>query len=89
MDKEPQKCKHVLFTYLPVIGDFDYIIDGLKDTADRITNFAGEEDIDPVQAFLLTLDSKSTLCFSITTSGIACGPVSSTVYVAIDFCAGK
>jgi hypothetical protein len=74
---------------LPEIGDFDYIIDDLKDTADRIKDFAMEEEVDPVQAFLLTLDSKSTLCYSITTTGIAHGPVSSTVYVAIDFCAGK
>jgi hypothetical protein len=86
MDKNPQKCPHVLFTYLSEIGNFDYIIDDLKDTVDRINEFAGEEDINPVKTFLLTIDSESTLCFSITTTGIAHGPVSSTVYVAIDFC---
>ena len=53
---------------------------------------AEEEDLDPdevVEELLEQLDSKSILCFSITTSGIACAPTSSTVYVAVDFCPRK
>jgi hypothetical protein len=46
---------------------------------------AYEEEIDPVMARLKAIESRSVLCFSIRTSGIACAPVNSTVYVAIEF----
>ena len=42
-----------------------------------------------VEELLEQLDSKSILCFSITTSGVASGPTSSMVYVAVDFCPAK
>ncbi len=44
---------------------------------------AGEEWYDPDE-FLGGLEKRNWVAFSITTSGIACGPVTSTVWIVID-----
>ena len=80
-------CAHVVFSYLPDIAEFDYIAPYLEAQVDSIMEqVEDDEDIDPVDMLLEQLESTSILCFSITTSGVACGPTSSTVYVAVDFC---
>jgi hypothetical protein len=45
-----------------------------------------EEDAQAAfEKFREKLGGDSTVCFSITTHGMACGPVSSTIHIAIDF----
>ena len=85
-EEDATSCEHVVFSYIPMIGVFDYVASYLKAQVAGIMEKAEDEDIDPVATLLGQLESKSILCFSITTSGIACGPTASTVYVAVDFC---
>ena len=85
--EDATSCEHVVFSYLPDIGEFDYVASYLEAQVDSIMEQAEDDkDREPVDILLEQLDSTSILCFSITTSGVACGPTSSTVYVAVDFC---
>ena len=85
-DKFPS-CEHVVFTFIPEIGEFDYAAPRMEAQIAAIMEKAeDDEDIDPVTILLGQLESTSILCFSITTNGVACGPTSSKVYVAVDFC---
>jgi hypothetical protein len=70
------------------LGEFDQVVSHLQVQVDSIMDKSEEEDLDPeekVEALLEQLNSKSILCFSVTSSGVACGPSSATVYVAVDF----
>jgi hypothetical protein len=44
-----------------------------------------EDSEEAFKKFREKLGGESTVCFSITTHGMACGPVSSTIHIAIDF----
>ena len=83
-EEDATSCEHVVFSYIPDIGEFDYVASYLKTQVDDIME-TEDEDVEPVATLLAQLESKSILCFSITTSGVACGPTSSTVYVAVDW----
>ena len=85
--KEPS-CEHVVFSYLCDIGEFIYLAPRIEDMASKLIEKAEDDDLDyeaQIEAILEKLSSKSILCFSITTTGMACGPTSSAVYVAADF----
>ena len=80
-------CGHVVFTYITEIGDFDHVSPHMEAQVATIRERAeDDEHLDPVSTLLGQMDSTSILCFSVTTTGVACGPTSSTVYVAVDFC---
>ena len=80
-------CEHVVFTYITEIGDFDHVAAHMEARVAAIRERAEEdENLDPVSTLLGQMESTSILCFSVTTSGVACGPTASTVYVAVDFC---
>ena len=73
------------FCYLDDIADFQFAQDFIQEAYDQCLE---DFDDDPLNAFN-KMAGKSFLdndyvCFSITTSGIACGPVSSTVHYAFD-----
>ena len=85
--EDATSCEQVVFSYLADIGEFDYVASHLEAQVNSIMEKAeDDEDADPVDILLEQLESTSILFFSITTSGVACGPTSSTVYVAVDFC---
>jgi len=78
-------CDHVLFVYLDMIGEF--IWSANPPQSQRIEDDEELETPDEkIKALLKEINSDSVLCVSFTTSGMACGPMSSTVYMAFDFC---
>jgi hypothetical protein len=81
-----------VFTFSPEAGDFDSISEPYKSIWDEITEKHGEEEFGDElwERFCkrLTEEHPNLLLFGFTTHGIACGPVSNTIYVAIDFAHG-
>jgi hypothetical protein len=77
----------VLFCYLNEIGDFEYTKPGIKDLFE---NCLKETEDDELEAYDLMIqkinetESKNLVCFEITTSGMACGPMSTTLKVCFD-----
>jgi len=74
---------------LDIIDGFDYLAAHLSDKATQILEEYEDEDADLVEILMEEIGTSSVLCFSITTSGVGCGPASSTVYLAVDFCANS
>lgn len=75
-------CKHVLFLHIDIVG-FVHTAPNCQQAVSE-----AEEADDPIQFVLDHLDAgrqSSTLCFSTTSDGVACGPCSCTACVAIDF----
>ena len=77
-------CRHLAYVYWDELGEFEQVapqIEGALRTA------LDDEDADdhPVNLVAVQLASKPILHLSVETSGMACGPVSSTLYVGIDF----
>ena len=81
-----------VFTFSPEAGDFDSISEPYKAIWDVIGEKYGEEEFGDElwERFCkrLTEEHPNLLLFGFTTHGIACGPVSNTIYVAIDFAHG-
>jgi hypothetical protein len=81
-----------VFTFSPEAGDFDSIIEPYKSIWDQIGEKYGEEEFGDElwDRFCKRLaeEHPNLLLFGFTTHGIACGPVSNTIYVAIDFAHG-
>jgi hypothetical protein len=81
----------VLFHYLPEAGEFDYIVPALQAKIDRKRAELGDEaeelsDFDVLEEYVDSL-GEVPLVFCVTTSGIACGPISESVCVGLDFAA--
>ena len=85
----------IRFIYLPEIEDFETIHPDLKPLADRIRKKIAakqEKDEDYCEEFFDLFKealkkakaNRSLVIYSITTSGIACGPVSETIHIGID-----
>ncbi len=78
-----------LFVYVEDAGEFEWYSQELEELESTVNT---EEIVDEcadglseVERFLLAIQDKPNLVvFTITTSGIACGPVSSTVHIGID-----
>jgi hypothetical protein len=83
----------VLFHYYPEVGEFSYIKPGLQKTIDEKRRALGDdaEDLEDFAILEEHVESlgKAPLVFSLTTHGMASGPVSSTVYVGLDLAAGS
>ena len=85
----------VRFIYLPEVGDFETIDPDLEVIADQIReDLAAKEEADEdfceeffdvfKEALKKDEANESLVIYSISTSGIACGPVGQTVHIAID-----
>ena len=81
-----------VFTFSPEAGDFDSIGQPYKSIWRRIQKKYGDDAFgdDLWKRFCRRLAKKhpNIMIFGFTTHGIACGPVSNTIYVAIDFAHG-
>jgi hypothetical protein len=81
-----------VFTFSPEAGDFDSISEPYKSIWDEMEKTHGEEEFGAElwERFCSRLlkEHPNLLLFGFTTHGIACGPVSNTIYVAIDFAYG-
>jgi hypothetical protein len=78
----------VLFHYLPEVGEFDYIVPALQAKIDHKRAELGDEaeelsDFDVLEEYVKSL-GEVPLVFCVTTSGMACGPISQTVYIGLD-----
>ena len=81
---EQPVCPHVKFVYFYASGEFEYADAEIKKALD---GFDDDEDGDEDSFTHLAkkIKSKTAVVFSITTSGMACGPTSDTVVVGLDF----
>ena len=81
-----------VFTFSPEAGDFDSIDEPYKAIWDGIEARCGEEAFrcELWKRFCdrLSAEYPNVLVFGFTSHGFACGPVSNTIYVAIDFAHG-
>jgi len=79
------RCAHVLFTYLSDTAEFDYVSPACRSVIEAVLGATADQGQDFVNQVLRRLNSTSVLGLAITTKGMACGPVGSTVCVAVDF----
>jgi hypothetical protein len=81
-----------VFTFSPEASDFESIAEPFKTIWDEIESLYGEDEFgtDLWDRFCerLAKEFPNVLVFGFTTHGIACGPVSNTIFVAIDFAFG-
>lgn len=77
-------CKHLIFAFLDEVGDFSYIAPELEKLLEKLS-----DDEDQVDGLCKRIKSKTAICLGVTTSGMACGPVSSTAWLGFDLCPGK
>jgi hypothetical protein len=78
-------CTHVLFTYADPAGSFGFVREDLKELAEGAEEYSSEWDVSPVDVLVLSVNRPDAFCLAVTTSGIACGPVSGTAYVGFMF----
>ena len=91
-DHTYQPSPATLFTFVDEVGDFETLHPNLQGKWDKIKEQAenDEEEEDYIDTenlfdrFLEQVSITSLVCFIITTRGMACGPVSSTVRIGID-----
>ncbi|MGE0713698.1 MAG: hypothetical protein AB7T09_37340 [Planctomycetota bacterium] len=76
---EEEPCPHLLYVYLGDVGLPHYVSPGLAPLDEDSPDF-----LDDVERLLAKRGARSVLRFSLTTGGMACGPVWNTVYVGID-----
>lgn len=86
MDTPFEPSEATLFCFLDEIGEFQYAEKWIEDL---YNTYMDETDNDHPEAFdkllhAIGLKHDNSLCFSITTSGMACGPTGSTVHFGID-----
>jgi hypothetical protein len=80
------------FVLPPEAEDFDAMLPGLRKIWDKVRATPGEENAMPWQlfeSFCKELEQHTNLVlFNLTTHGMACGPVSDSVRLCIDFAYG-
>lgn len=94
MDAAMEPSAATKFVFVHEAGIMDFAAPGIEELYDEVCEAVedSEDDVlasrDPYEVFLEKLgeakDRESWVVFSITTCGLACGPVSSTVDVCID-----
>lgn len=75
-------CGHVKFLYVDEVGEFEFIDSNYESL---LKEFDYESDDDQIEFLMKKVKSESAIAFNLTTSGIACGPVSSSVTYGVDF----
>ena len=77
------KCRHVIFTFVSELGEFFDVSAKYQEIIEKIED--GEDVFDFLEEARKQINKPSILFLSVSSSGMACGPVSSTASVAIDF----
>ena len=82
---EPSEA--TLFCFLDEIGEFQYAEEWIENLYNTYMEETDNDHADAFDKLLHAIGMKydNTVCFSITTGGMACGPMSSTVHFGIDF----
>ena len=78
-------CSHVLFTYVDLAGEFGYVNQELQELAEGARGYSDVWGVCPVEVLMLSIDRPDAFCLAVTTSGLACGPMSATAYVGFKF----
>jgi len=75
-----------VFSYIDEVQEFQKIVPDLEEIWKKIEDEADEDDFpwDLFEKFAGKIKNDSIVCFQITTRGMACGPVSSTVRIGIN-----
>ena len=76
-------CQHVEFIYVDVAGEFDFVKTQLHPTVEKLMNDPEGDTWGILDSGNLKKMPDDMVIFGLTTSGMACGPVSSTVSVAL------
>lgn len=81
----------LIFSYLPEVGEFDFIRPELMEAIEskRAELVAADPENEDLYDFDILTDhvenlGECPLIFEVVTSGMACGPVSSSVYIGLD-----
>lgn len=72
-----------LFAYLEDLQEFEFATDSIRA---KFSNFESSDkalDCGTFEDFLNALDLENTICFTITQTGMACGPMASRVHIGI------
>ena len=101
VDSDEDYCKHIIFTYIDVVGEYESIPEHLLEKAGQYLKENGTVcfDCEPelieycmhadffdfLDALSYTIDSPSAFIISLTTNGMACGPCSCTPVIGVDF----
>jgi hypothetical protein len=85
-DEVFQPSPATVFAYLDDVNDFEEISPELNELWERVKEEAEDDDFgtDLFEKFAERIKDDAIVCFEITTCGIACGPVSSTIRIAIN-----
>ncbi len=89
-EEDSESSPATAFIYIDDIGEFSGIRPDLLKLYEEKCDFypendEDEDDLNPIDRFMKLLkDTPNLVVFNITTSGVACGPVSNTVRVGID-----
>ena len=83
-DEEFKASPATVFCYVDEVSDFEFISDKAKAIFDSLEIDEDEDYAEDIfKKFAAAYSEKNLVCFVITSSGIACGPFSSTVRIGI------
>lgn len=83
-EQEYNPSPATVFCYVDEVSDFEHITDEGMAIFDNLEIDEDEDYADDIfKKFAEAYSDKNIVCFVITTSGIACGPASSTVRIGI------
>jgi hypothetical protein len=85
-DEVFQASPATVFTYIDEVGEFEHILPELNEIWEGVEAETDDDDfeIDRFEKFVKKIEDGAIVCFEITTFGMSCGPVSSTVRIAIN-----
>jgi len=88
MTYETAPCPHLDWIYVEEVGEFLYASPAVQNNLDQWESEALEDEEDeqlPIEKLVTEWSAPTKAHIAITTRGIACGPVSSTLQLGINF----
>lgn len=84
-------CQHVKFLYVGLAGKFEYIVPNVQNQLSVLRRESQSDDFLSDYELLQQLlkDDRRILVIEISTSGMTCGPMSSTVSIGFDIFSEK
>ena len=79
-------CAHVQWVYLGETGEFTYTTPAVQAAIDELKQAEEDDEVESLkERFEATWSSNTRVSFEITTGGMACGPVWSTISVGVEY----
>jgi hypothetical protein len=83
---EAPKCQHLEWIYLDGLGEFVFTAPVVQERIDKLSEEAeGDDDFDLYEELQKTWASSTKVVFSVTTGGMACGPIWDTARYGLNF----